>query len=324
MMVIRCYLCREAQADGGMGAREPTHPSNIPNLTVGNLAMNNIGVIYDLQAHLLIRRGRCSAPKPTNRTRGCIIGFSERSGSRMRRYLRCCVSDYRVLITLTYPDEYPTDGRKVKKHLKCFLQWLKRQSGGDGFSAFWFLEFQARGAPHIHIFATDWIGYQLVARSWYDIVGSGDERHYRAGTRVEELRSGRRGMCKYASKYAAKQDQKGVPSGYENVGRFWGVCGNRETMAASIFVPVDLIDNPVVIAFRDALAKVMKEWRHRIKDQFSLGCTSMVFITSDEALREVRNVFRIFGPLLERAGCAYTYPERELNFEGHQYDIPFT
>lgn len=34
-------------------------------------------------------------------------------------------------------------------------------------------------------------------------------------------------------KYAAKAEQKTVPAGYENVGRFWGIHGHRATVAAA-------------------------------------------------------------------------------------------
>jgi hypothetical protein len=40
----------------------------------------------------------------------------------------------------------------------------------------------------------------------------------------------------YASKYAAKAEQKEVPENYENVGRFWGVTGRRATLSADTFV----------------------------------------------------------------------------------------
>jgi len=47
---------------------------------------------------------------------------------------------------------------------------------------------------------------------------------------------GRAGTISYASKYAAKMEQKLTPKGFENVGRFWGVYGWRTTMSADTFV----------------------------------------------------------------------------------------
>jgi hypothetical protein len=50
---------------------------------------------------------------------------------------------------------------------------------------------------------------------------------WRTSTKFERLRCKRGGMLSYARKYAAKQEQKEVPSDYMGVGRFWGVRGDR-------------------------------------------------------------------------------------------------
>jgi hypothetical protein len=174
-------------------------------------------------------------------TRSDIGGFSIGAGNRMRRYLRECLSDYRIMLTLTYPGFYPGDGKMVKEHLRRFCQELKRYSSKrkddpEKFSAFWFLEFQARGAPHFHLFVTHEFPHEWVANVWYQIVGSEDDRHLRAGTRIETIRAGKHGIMAYASKYAAKNEQKEVPEDYRNVGRFWGVYGRRAVMSAATFV----------------------------------------------------------------------------------------
>jgi len=177
--------------------------------------------------------------------RGSIVGLSNGAACRMRRYLREALADYRQMVTLTYPGGYPLDGRVCKEHLRRFLQELKREHAraflinpdlGERHSSFWFLEFQNRGAPHFHIFTTWAPGYAWVAKRWYEIVGSDDVRHLHAGTRTEYLRSGRLGTIAYASKYAVKQEQKQVPEFFSNVGRMWGVCGYRSTLAAATYV----------------------------------------------------------------------------------------
>lgn len=180
-------------------------------------------------------------------SRGAISKFSDASGVRMRRYLRGCLAEYTGMLTLTYPFCYPSNGRAVKEHLRRFIQEVRReyarQHGNDyaygKFSAFWFLEFQDRGAPHFHIFTTWNPSKEWVSKKWYEICNTEDERHLRAGTRTELLRSGRRGTMAYASKYAAKLAQKSVPEGYENVGRFWGVTGVRAVLAADTYVTQD-------------------------------------------------------------------------------------
>ena len=174
-------------------------------------------------------------------TRGNVDEFTAGAAGRMRRYLRECVASYSVMITLTYPGFFSSNGQEVKEHLRRFLQELKRRVDREGesvisYSSFWFLEFQARSAPHFHIFTTHEFPFPFVSMVWYRIVNSEDPRHLHAGTRVEALRKGRSGLISYAQKYANKQDQKKVPAGYEKVGRFWGVSGYRATMSADTFV----------------------------------------------------------------------------------------
>jgi hypothetical protein len=136
--------------------------------------------------------------------------------------------DFTVMITLTYPRDFPCDGRVVKRHLNAFLQSLRKEA--PKFSYLWFLEFQKRGAPHIHILSNypSTAGRSLlrgfrfrVSASWYRIVDSGDTRHLAAGTNVQRIRK-QDGARRYAVKYAQKTEQKVVPEAFHNVGRFWG------------------------------------------------------------------------------------------------------
>ena len=60
-----------------------------------------------------------------------------------------------------------------------------------------------------------------LAERWYNIVGSGDEKHLRAGTGIEFIKS-KDQLYGYLSNYVKKLDQKTPPAGFENVGRFWG------------------------------------------------------------------------------------------------------
>ena len=204
---------------------------------------NKCGTQYRASGNLLIITARQKViPSCYTGCRGAVVGFSGGSGIRMRRYLRECKADYGYMVTLTYPGEYPSDGITTKNHLRRFLQELQRETVRSGketaqpFSAFWFLEFQGRGAPHYHIFTNTPVNKAWASKRWYDIVGSEDIRHLHAGTRCEKLAKGRAGTISYASKYAAKMEQKLTPKGFENVGRFWGVYGMRNTLAADTFV----------------------------------------------------------------------------------------
>jgi len=183
-------------------------------------------------------------------SRSAISNFSNDSAIRMRTYLRECIAEYRQMVTLTYPCGYPSNGKHTKEHLRRFNQEVMREhsrsgpsgnySGKERLSVFWFLEFQDRGAPHYHMFGTWFPSKEWVSKTWYRIVDSEDIRHLHAGTRTEFLRTGRGGTISYASKYANKLKQKLPPKDFENVGRFWGICGGRKVMSASTFVGSDM------------------------------------------------------------------------------------
>jgi hypothetical protein len=227
--------------------RQENHMNNSREHSVKNQVEidENIGTTYRASGNIFIavRTSRGCPHVFCHSGRSSINRFSADSARRMRRYLRECMSEYKEMVTLTYPFSYPSDGATVKNHLRRFLQEVKREwtrTGNDTkeFSAFWFLEFQQRGAPHFHIFCTWAPGREWIARRWYEIVNSEDIRHLKAGTRVEYLKAGRAGTISYASKYAQKQEQKEVPEGYENVGRFWGIVGRRSVMSAATWVSV--------------------------------------------------------------------------------------
>jgi hypothetical protein len=157
-----------------------------------------------------------------------IKELSKASRRRLAFVASNTAATFHVIITLTYPKEYPLDGREVKKHLNAYLTWLRRTAGR--LSYLWFLEFQKRGAPHVHILSShpSTKGAKLLrsfrfrtSAKWYDIVGSEDYKHLQAGTNVQRIRT-KDGAAHYAVKYAQKTYQKIVPENYRNVGRFWG------------------------------------------------------------------------------------------------------
>lgn len=257
------------------------------------------GVLYDLQGPLLLRRAVCSPHSCSGSIaeRGTVKGFSPRSGARMRRFLRTCVPVYSVMATLTYPGDYPTDGRAVKRHLDSFVKRAFRYIDADGEwpdqprSVFWFLEFQARGAPHFHLFLNFPIPRQLVAQWWFEIVASGDDRHLLAGTRIEALYHGRYGTIGYATKYAAKHEQKVVPPNFVNNGRFWGVYGDRRCLAATIYFPMEVLKSAVFIDFRYELTLLLKFHRERLGRMWHRGFTSGVNLASQDVCEEVKLLF---------------------------------
>jgi len=167
---------------------------------------------------------------------------------RLIHTVKNCDADFVSMLTLTYPAEFPMNGRKVKCHLESFSAAYRSTFTGR---AVWWLEFQKRGAPHFHILseenlallgpletrkrpsrasqgakeyrtnadASDWLAYR-----WFNIVGSKDEKHLHAGTAWEVVES-TEGAWVYAAAHAGKRKQKIVPGGFTEVGRFWGVIG---------------------------------------------------------------------------------------------------
>jgi len=265
---------------------------------------NGNGIMYSLQGRALYVRPLTCGTKPPISGRSNITAFSIRSGARMRRYLRCCDAQYSIMGTLTYPAEFPHSGRVVKAHFRAFVERCRRYHERDGhadWSIFWFLEFQSRGAPHFHFFTNYEIPHDLLALWWYDIVSSGDQRHLLAGTRIEYIRTGRSGTLSYASKYAAKVEQKAVPAGFEDVGRFWGAVGSVSCHAFFILVPFEEITGithrALELSLREALKRSDGHWK-RInfgeKNHLMRGITMF-----DEALcAEVEGILQHYGLLL--------------------------
>jgi hypothetical protein len=153
-----------------------------------------------------------------------IVKFSKRSARRLRFVIRNSENLWKAFVTLTYPENFPSNGRQTKKHLNAFLQYLRRKD----IKFTWVLEFQSRGAPHYHIIVSGFISKDELSRIWYRIVGSGDEKHLKAGTGIEAIKS-KGHLYGYLSNYIKKLDQKTPPEGFENVGRFWGASRNLLT-----------------------------------------------------------------------------------------------
>jgi hypothetical protein len=136
----------------------------------------------------------------------------------LRRVLFNAGVEWRTFVHLTYPADFPKDGRIVKRHLHAFLDAARRL--GMRFYV-WVLEFQSRGAPHFHLLADlgreQGFSKEWVAVTWARVAGA-DQR---AGTRVDAVYDQARAVA-YLVAYLAKVEQKVVPAGFENVGRMWG------------------------------------------------------------------------------------------------------
>lgn len=210
--------------------------------------------------------------------RGQITYLSQRARSQMLFTLCTTSTALNNMLLLSYGKQYPRDGKACKQHLDRFLKSLRRR--WHNVSYFWFLEFQKRGAPHVHVYTDtgevsnddrEWLG-----KVWTRCQGINDptpytdlssrhlkclyaevsavHSHYR---QWEELRTPD-GHIRYAAKYSLKTHQKKVPSSYSNVGRFWG-CSKSITQNKVNKQTIQMTA-PEVRKALNALDHTTKEW----------------------------------------------------------------
>lgn len=164
-----------------------------------------------------------------------------------------------AMVTLTYPGDWEAVapyGASVKRHM---ILWRKRfqREYGEPARCIWKLEFQRRGAPHIHLWmappmspGSSGRGFaQWLSNTWAQIVDHPDPeqkaRHRLAGTAID-VRNGLRAcdpkrLAIYFTKHSspnmagAKEYQHVVPELWRHPGRgpgrFWGVYGLKKAVA---------------------------------------------------------------------------------------------
>lgn len=167
--------------------------------------------------------------------RGDVTVFS--AGSRMRllrklaRVSPPAVNGFRHRCTfLTLTTRAIHHPRQYKEFMRAFFKRLGRKA--PSLAAIWRLEFQERGAPHLHLilYNVQWFDKKWIQNAWGEIVGQD-----RPWTRIESVRSYKH-LMSYASKYAAKVASYGFNSvayraegekiseyGHLSPGRVWGV-----------------------------------------------------------------------------------------------------
>lgn len=161
-----------------------------------------------------------------------------------------------AMVTLTYPGDWETvapTGRAVKAHVDAFRHRFTRRYGS--LSALWKLEFQARGAPHVHLWMP--LPTERVVRAkgrpavvvsesgaefrawlssaWADVVSHPDSeqrrRHELAGTAVDIVEGLRardpKRLAIYFSKHSAAQsDTESSAKEYQHfVPKLWQAPG---------------------------------------------------------------------------------------------------
>lgn len=158
--------------------------------------------------------------------------------------------ELKSMLTLTYPGIFPHRGQTVKEDLNRTLAFLRTRGMKD---YCWFLEFQKRGAPHIHILsdigtitpsmrvglAHSWVG-GISNSLWFfgrcateafnkdvcevEVISSYIRQSFAVTMhrKTWELVREKDGAKRYVTAYATKPDQKSVPTNFIDVGRLWG------------------------------------------------------------------------------------------------------
>jgi hypothetical protein len=212
-----------------------------------------------------------------------INGLSR--AARRRMMYQLCMTQTAVkpnFVTLTYPDHFNTDPRVWKRDLDTFFKRMERENPGA--SAFWRLDLKVRKsgdnvgkvAPHYHIltWGVDYLELLVfVRKAWWEVVGSGNEDHYKAGVRVERIKTDN-GVKRYAAKYASKIE--GEVENYQIaekqgvVGRLWGKF-NSENIPWSSVEEIETDDKEVINLFR-----LMRRYAHLKMRSSTLSMTLMV------------------------------------------------
>ncbi|MDU7360486.1 MAG: hypothetical protein E7L00_04680 [Propionibacteriaceae bacterium] len=183
--------------------------------------------------------------------RGTMSGWSAQSRARMVRtlaeldYTPLLARGIPAMVTLTLPGDWRTvcpDGARFKALVAALRKrWARRWGDLVGV---WKLEYQRRGAPHLHIYTVppfDAAFPGWLSEAWADVVAHPNpaerERHRLAGTGIDyadgiRSRDPRR-LAVYFSKhgqYKAKGYQDQPPEGWGNSGRVWGYWGLRKAV----------------------------------------------------------------------------------------------
>jgi len=245
-------------------------PKGLSSVHITRKCSNNGVVMIFMEGSLIrVSKNRNSGIGNNDVTRGKICGFSRKS--RLRLLSRLAMVNKKaglpVFITLTYPAEFPKDRKIYKAHLEKFIKRIVYRF--PKVAGFWRLEFQERGAPHYHLLVWGMNTHyrKLVSKLWYEVVGSGDEKHLRAGTQVARVRSWR-GVMFYAGKYMAKMDKTEFETG-----RVWGYF-NAGCIPWSKVEVIELSQKQVV-----KLMRLMRRYAHlKSRDYPSLS----VFINNPQ------------------------------------------
>ena len=213
-----------------------------------------------------------------------------------------------AMITLTYPGDWEIvapDGASVKRHMVLWRKRFQREYGEPA-RYIWKLEFQRRGAPHIHLWMAPPMSpgrsgrsfAQWLSEAWTQVVDHPDPvqkaRHRLAGTAID-VRNGLKAcdpkrLAIYFTKHSSpnldgdKEYQHIVPEEWRQPGRgpgrFWGVYGLKKAIA------VVEVDQDAYIAAR----RLVRRWS---RSQAVYGDSSSRFPTAVLPRTATRRISRV-------------------------------
>ena len=200
-----------------------------------------------------------------------IYEFSDKSRLGLMKKLSTVrrKSEFRA-ITLTYKANVQ-DPTKYKRDLHSFL--LRLRADYPHVAAIWKLEFQERGAAHLHIlFWGGWVSKDWVTAKWDRIAGNDFAGGPSASTRVEYPRNARNATS-YMLSYLSKQGSVRGPHS-ESIGRLWGVH-NRAGLP--------FVSSYEFCAAADFVRGILDTWSDRLGVPWRMSSVT-IFLTDTQAM----------------------------------------
>lgn len=220
--------------------------------------------------------------------RDVISGFSNHSRVRLIREVCSYGKLVPLFVTLTYGEDYPTPMRS-KEHLK--LWWRKICRKYSDLWAVWKLEFQERGAPHLHLLIYTSGKMPKIPVSFLNEAWVKTCKGFSTSSNSVDLQvlKTHRGGVYYATKYLCKEDVyqppeetgEGIAEGSEakptdsatRPGRFWGILSKSNRPENTI--EHRLSPNEYKILLSELLEKLA--WKIYRKECYDAGMSSKVW-----------------------------------------------
>jgi len=218
--------------------------------------------------------------------RGEIKAFSKKSKMRLMHQLRNSQHHFKQFITLTYPKEFPSDGRQVKEHMNVFLTRLRQVF--EDVQYIWVFEAQTRGAPHFHLLLNvelpnialndihgAYFHSEQWSQCWSKITGNeNNTKHIRHGLRIDPVTDNNsKKLASYMAKYYSKNEQKEFGPNFTDIGRYWGASrGFTVPLKQGVYQAIEL-KWMLKLCFHYANLERMKAGYRRYSYSTERGCS---------------------------------------------------